>query len=299
MTSQYAAFSDESRHNEGRFRSIAAVSLPAACVTGVSDRIQALLRDHNVREFKWRKLNTGERGVAARALVDFVFDELLRLGARVDVLVWDTEDARNLVARRDDRKNYERMYFHLHRALMQRREADAGWDLQPDERQDIDWETIRSCLVNVGAWRRYFEHPLLGGSFSTRFFNIRTLREAVSAETPLCQLADFFAGIAAWSRTNAEKILRWLRDSTGQQHLFEQGPPIPQSASDRARLPVLTHFHDRCKRGRLGVSLASCGYLRTRDPSSPLNFWHYVPQHEHDKAPTKDGRPANRPECSW
>jgi len=173
---------------------------------------------------------------------------------------------------------------------MQRREGGAEWDLSPDKRQDIDWKTIRSCLANVGAWRRYFEHPLLRESFSTRFFTVRTLRDVDSADTPLCQLADFFAGIAAWSRTNADKILRWLRESTGQQHLFEQEPAISESASDRARLPVLRHFYERCKRGRLGVSLASCGYLRTRDPSRPLNFWHYVPQHEHDKAPTKDVR---------
>jgi len=290
MRPQYAAFSDESRHSEVRFRSIAALSLPAAFVTKVSDRIGALLGDHGVQEFKWSEFKNRQRGTAARALVDLVFDELLGLDTRFDVLVWDTEDARHQVNRRDDRKNFERMFFHLHRVLMQRREAGARWHLRPDERQDIDWETIRSCLESVGAWRRHFEHPLLRESFSTQFFNIRTLREVVSANTPLCQLADFFAGIAAWSRTNADKTLRWLRESTGQRHLFQQEPPIPQSASDRARVPVLRHFYERCKRGHLGVSLASCGYLRTRDPSRPLNFWHYEPQHEHDKAPTKDVR---------
>lgn len=289
MTSQYAAFSDESCHTEGRFRSIAAVSIPAACVAGVSDRIQALLRDKGIGEFKWHELSRARVRFAALALVDFVFDVLLSLGTRVDVLVWDTEDARHRVVGRDDRKNYERMFFHLHRALMQRREPGAKWHLRPDERVDVDWETIRSCLANVGAWRRYFEHPLLKESFSERLFNVRTLREVESAEAPLCQLADLFAGIAPYSRSKAETIVRWLRHSAVQYDLFESAPQIHLSRRDRERLPVLKHLYDRCKRARLGVSLASWGYLQTRDPSRPLNFWHYMPQHEHDRAPTRDG----------
>lgn len=288
MTPQYAAFSDESCHTEGRFRSIAAVSLPAACVIPVSGRIRALLRAHRVGEFKWHELINERKRGAALTLVDFVFDELLGLDGRVDVLTWDTDDRRHKVPDRDDLKNYARMFFHLHRVHMQRREPGAQWHLRPDEGVKVDWGTIRSCLANVGAWRRYFEHPLLRESFSESFFNVRLLREVVSAETPLCQLADFFAGIAPYSRLKADTIPRWLRISAGQLDLFER-EPIRLSQRDRARLPVLKHLYDRCKRGRLGVSLASCGYLRTRDPSRPLNFWHYRPQHEHDKAPTRDG----------
>jgi len=289
VTQQYGAFSDESYRTASKFRSIAAVSLPAARVIGVNQRIRALLRDHSVAEFKWKGLRSNQRGKAAIALVDLVFDELLGLHTRVDVLVWDTDDPRHRVVGRDDRKNYERMYFHLHRVLMQRREPGAQWHLRVDEGVNVDWETIRACLGSVGAWRRYFDHPLLRKSSSERFFNVRSLRQVVSADTPLCQLADFFAGIAAWSRTNAERILRWLRDSTGQGHLFEQEPPVPQSLSDKERLPVLKHLYNRCKRARLGVSLASSGYLLTRDPARPLNFWHYMAQHEQDKAPTRDG----------
>ncbi len=61
VTPQYAAFSDESRHTEGTFRSITAVSRPAACVIAVSDRMRALLRKRGVRESKWHDLTSQRR----------------------------------------------------------------------------------------------------------------------------------------------------------------------------------------------------------------------------------------------
>lgn len=288
--SGYAAFSDESRHSDGRFRSIAAVSLPANSVVDLNGRIATLLTAKGIGEFKWQNLTSAKARFAAIELVDLVFNDLLPLGGRVDVLIWDIEDSRHTVPGRDDRRNYERMFFHLHRAAMKRREGGAAWHIRPDERVEIDWDTIRSCLTSVGAWRQHFDHPLLREAFSETFFSVASLREVISSQTPLCQLADFFAGIAPYSRERSELIKRWLSHTSGQGEFYDEAAEPKLSGGDRERLPVLKHLADACKRARLGVSLADSGYLQTKDPSRPMNFWHYKPQHDNDRAPTRNSR---------
>ena len=287
---EYGVFSDESRATAARYRSIAAVSLPADCVVSANKRMRALLDDSRVRELKWRKLTSAKSRHAATKLIDFVIDEALGFGARVDVLVWDTHDERHAIPGRDDRKNFERMFFHLHKSLMRRREPGAEWHLRPDERIDIEWANLHACLESVGAWRTHFRQPLLRQEFSERFFRVRSLREVDSREVPLVQLADLFAGLAPYSREKARMIPGWLSQYSGQAELFEKPHDWPDlSASDRERVALLHHLNGRCKARRLGVSLRTSGYLATRDPKRPLNFWHYVPQHDKDRAPIRDG----------
>jgi hypothetical protein len=62
---------------------------------------------------------------------------------------------------------------------------------------------------------------------------------------------------------------------------------MPLTNRDKARLPVILHLNRRSKSHRLGVSLSTHGYLRTPNPANPLNFWHYTPQHDEDRAPTR------------
>ena len=76
---EYAAFSDESRHTEGRYRSIAAVSLPAKLVVSLSDRFKELLQLGRRRELKWGRV--GERRPTydadrAIAAIDFLLTQI-------------------------------------------------------------------------------------------------------------------------------------------------------------------------------------------------------------------------------
>lgn len=206
MVPEYGVFSDESRHTASRFRAIAAVSLPAAVVTEFSGALADLLEGSSVTEFRWSDFQGARDRHCAIKMLDFFIDRLLPAGARVDVLVWDTQDSRHTVPGRDDRANFERMFFHLHRGLMERRELGARWHLRPDERQDLDWRTVRQCLTSVGRWRRYFEDPLLKASFSERFFDIATMKEVQSHSTPLCQLADLLAGLGPYTRDRAVMV---------------------------------------------------------------------------------------------
>lgn len=254
----------------------------------MSAEIAAILKDGCVDELKWHKIKGAKARICANAVLDWVIRKAIPRDARVDVLVWDITDSRHRIARRDDRKNFERMFFHLHKASMSKRPAGEDWHLRPDERQDIDWETIRSCLESVGGWRQYFDNPLLGENLSIANFNIASFKEVSSKATPLCQVADLFAGMGSYSRLKSFEMTTWLQQQTGQGNLFGDTVPIELSGRDKERFPLIRGFYQTCRSCTLGVSLESTGYLRTPDPSRPINFWHYVPQHGADVAPTAD-----------
>jgi hypothetical protein len=117
---EYVSYSDESATGE-RFTSIASFSLSQNALPVVNQGIRQLLASSSVREFKWRKLKDVRYRHCALKLLDAVWEYLASAEARVDVLVWDNQDARHAIAGRDDRANFGRMFFHLHAASMKRR----------------------------------------------------------------------------------------------------------------------------------------------------------------------------------
>ena len=288
---EYVAFSDESRHTQGRFRSIATVSLPASLFVDLNDELSNALRCAEMGELKWRRV--GQRGKKnvprARAAIDFLLSHLSD-GVRLDALVWDVDDARHAVRERDDVANYERMFFHLHRTSMGRRESASRWHVRPDRLSTIDWTTIHSCLDSRGTWRRDQAQRHLHNEFRWIAPRVATWKEADSASTPFVQLADLMAGMATYTRTQASIVTELLAEEpTDQMDLLPRKAPEYRAASrtDEGRIQVVSHLYRECKARSLGVSLRRNGYLRTYDGRKPVNFWHYEPQHLQDRAPTK------------
>ena len=287
-TNNYAVFSDESRHTQGRYRSIAAVSLPASSVVPLTERLKDVLGFAKRRELKWHGVGArGHRDVdRAMAVIDLLLGQTSE-GIRADVVTWDTCDERHEVTDRDDIANYERMFFHLHRALMKRRGLESRWHIRPDEQVSIDWDTLAQCLNSDGTWRPSVEVLSLSEEMRSFLPAVLTFRQVDSAKTPLCQVADLLAGMAAYTRTEATLVRKQMDGAPGQQTLFQPPDSGVPSARGHGRFRVVSHLYHECKSRRLGVSLREHGYLRSHDPSMPLNFWHYTPQHTRDKAPTR------------
>ena len=285
---KYAAFSDESRYSQGRYRSIAAVSLPADSVVPLSVRLLIVLGGREREELKWGRVGyRGPRDVdRAIAAIDFLLENLI-LDLRADVLTWDTQDERHSVQDRDDTANHERMFYHLHRALMKRRGLESVWHMRPDEQATFGWNTIRQCLSSKGTWRHDLDPSSLSDDLRSLIPVVSTFRAVKSTETPFSQLADLFSGMAAYTRTNSEIVKGLIRSSPGQRDLFGAPECRQERRRDRFRFQVIDHLYQQCKQRRLGVSLRECGYFRTYDPKQPLNFWHYEPQHVRDRAPRK------------
>lgn len=292
MNASHVAYSDESNWNHGRYRSIGLVTVPGPEARTLSDAMVDLLDECGVSsEFKWNKVKGAKYRETALEMVDLVFENLDLL--RVDVLTLDTHDERHDVEGRDDRANLERMYYHLVLNVLRERWPDAAtWHLYPDEKFDVDWETLHDCL----SWKRsdwliepnVFE-PHQGGISIREYFDVEGLRPVDSKEEPLVQMADLFAGMGCYSREHSDLYLTWKRGLDGQKTLFSN-PHIDLSKSQAERFTVMKTLKAKCKKQSLPVGFSRTGGLQTYDPAHSLNFWFYRPQHEHDKAPLRSER---------
>ncbi|GEM_PF-245275 len=289
----HVGFADEANWNVGHFRSVCLVTTPAGNRKRLDEKIRKLLTES---EFKWSELRGERQSGVARELCQLAIEEASNGTLRIDVLVWNIKDSRHDIRGRDDRANLGRMYYHLfHNVLGYRWPDNAVWSLYLDENSLFDWKTIRKCLRRVGSQKPRGEpQPSLGNriSFGQRLklgkFWVKRLRPVDSRKYPLIQLADLFAGLAVFSHHNFAKYREWLDVNSDQRQLFA-GSTKSQSFShkEKARFKVLKEFHDQCRRKKLKVILDDKKGLRTPDPSEPINFWFYTPQHQHDKAPTK------------
>lgn len=282
----YDIFADESGYSDGRFRSIAAVSAPAARVPDIQVKLQCVLDEHGIEDFKWREIRSPKTVKCAKDFIDCLFRFVANDSLRVDVVVWDTEDARHAIEGRDDIKNYERMFFHLHRSAIKMRENDAEWHFRPDEQLQIDWPTIHSCLSSRGTWTIGHIQQSLPSEFYQLRPQVKSFKEVDSA-TPLCQLADLMAGVARYTRWRSKRVLHQLHNDSKQSNLFNEDPPVEISSRDKVRFQIIDKLYYGCLQHSLGVSLKTNGYFITKDPKRPVNFWHYKPQHGYDRAPTR------------
>lgn len=127
----HIGFSDESNWNKGRFRSIGLVTCNLSDLIAFEDGFQQLLKDPNVSELQWKKLNNADKRKAAKKVCEFVLDKAQRHSIRIDVLIWDINDSRHNIVGRDDIANLQRMYYHLFRHVMKARwPNDAVWCFQ-------------------------------------------------------------------------------------------------------------------------------------------------------------------------
>jgi hypothetical protein len=295
-TVTHVGFADESHWNTGRFRSLGMVTLSLDHLESIEGEVWRLLNESGVQEFKWRNLRGARERFAAEKLCSFAVDKASAGQLRVDVLVWDIEDSRHKILKRDDTANLRRMYYHLFRSVLRKRWPDnAIWRLHPDEHTAMDWKTLKDFLerksVSIETNRSLFADNRFPFRLRRKFGIIEEIRPVSSGGHPLLQIADLFAGLAVFSCDKYHEYNEWLQNNSGQRSLFDEANASSNpSRSSQERFTVLKQFDEACKRRRLGVSLKSYNGLRTPDPRNPINFWMYEAQHPEDKAPQKSGK---------
>lgn len=292
----HLAFSDESRHNIGRFRSVAVLTCKKDVAKDLRQVISQLIYEGDLKEFKWHKLRQARDRFVALKIIDHSLDNIRSNSIRIDVLIWDIQDSRHLIDKRDDNLNLQLMYYHLLRNVMRSRwPNNAVWSIHPDEHSSMDWDKIAEILYYKS--HEVIQHP--SNLFSRnhrdyslslkREFGIYTIKQVCSHEEPLSQVADLFAGIAAYSYSIFERYLQWENQHHTQLSLeLGNQKEIILSNSENERFLVLSHLSQACKRRKLGISYNTTKGLHTHNPSNPLNFWKYKPQSNYDKAPTKN-----------
>lgn len=283
-TPDFVAFSDESSVG-GRHRSIAICTLPHDNLAEINAELDGILNHCNVREFKWQKVRNAKYRFAALKIVDCAFRHVAKSGLRIDVLTWDTQDARHLIRGRDDRANFDRMLFHAFRHALLQREKKAIWHVFPDQRSDVDWQTVNDCLAAIGEQREIYDTEL-GIFFGDQNYEIDVFEQVESHEHPLCQVADLFAGLFVFSIDRFDEYRYWRSQQGPNSDMFADA--IPLSGSDSERSVVLDEVAYSRYAPRYGFRIyVKERRLRTFNPRAPVNFWLYVPQGDYDTAPRK------------
>jgi len=286
-TPDFIAFSDESGTSD-QYRSIAVATCPyAAYKQRVHRELGQIVKNYGIREFKWEKLRTARHVPVAADMVAFTLKHTCESDLRVDVLTWDVQDSRHAIMGRNDIANFERMFYHLLNNTMRRRPRGSTWRIYPDKGMPVDWQTVQDCLAHRGRKRTPIQDLLYGVFLDDPHYSIEWLREADSHEAPLCQLADLFAGMAAFSVNRFGDYCDWQATAGAGGNLLGDLEGSSFSGAQKARFPVIDHLCRGCRERRMSVSFKSLGRLHTYKPSSPINFWFYTSQGPYDVAPRK------------
>ena len=289
----HIAYSDESYQTASRYRSIALVTLRAVDGGPTEQTLGEIIHSSGISEFKWEKLRQARERFAALKMVDKTIELAVQGKVRVDVLIWDTRDSRHQIPGRNDISNLQRMYYHLFKNVLQCRwPRGSTWALYPDENTALDWATVRDFLDAAGTGFR-IDDDLFEGGFRLRLerdFRVFQIAEVNSADAPLCQVADLFAGLGPFSYMSYDKYEPWVRAQNGELPLFDI---IEYKASnrERERFNVMKYLDEQCKKYKLQVGLTSSRGFKTYHPKSPINFWLYTPQRPEDKAPVRKSQP--------
>ncbi len=288
----HVAYSDESSYNIGRFRSISLISLKSSLEDEIIQKLDTIIDESGLSEFKWSKLRQAREHFAAEKIINYVFQLALDEKIRIDTLIWDIEDSRHKIQGRDDIANLQRMYYHLFRSVLTYRWATgSNWALYPDQQSALNWNTIADYLDITGT-----NIKLEGSLFETfklrlsQDFQIETIAETKSTDNSLIQVADLFAGLGAYSHAEYQKYEEWRklenRQLTLELDFGQSGPSIKLSNRDKVRCKIINQLNMLCKQHKLSIGLSSTRGFKSYKPQYPMNFWVYEPQHLNDKAPT-------------
>lgn len=286
MTNIFAAYSDESFHEQ--YQAIGVVSGKKILLSNLREKLQNILNDRNIKELKFSKLGTRFPKVeAAKKSMDLGIEFCKKNLIRIDILIWDLKDSRHSIPNMDTIANLAYMYYKILRCISEQWNH-RYWEFYPDEQSSIEWYKIANYLNRTIIHRRKPHFLTLFEQDKHRIKFIR-LNQLKSHEEPLIQLADLFAGIACFSRKKSDECWIEYNKRKKQQSLFREETEMRSklSGTDLNRFKLIFRIYKICKKFNLNVSLKRKKYLWTPDPSYPINFWHYEPQHERDKAPIK------------
>ena len=269
------------------------ISVGESILGKATKMIRTIQKSHSLKEIKWSETKSDIKVGAIIESIDVVLNFIRKNEPlRIDVLIWNIEDSRHAIKRRDDIANLQIMYYHLLSNVMEYRwPKKSKWKIYPDENSSIDWDTLKNILNNK--------------------YVVEDLREMKSHNVPLIQIADIFAGMGAYSWGNIEKYYKWHRKyrKDKQKTLFANFENnLKLSNKDRYRCGILYHVYQQIKNIEAvvenstyplkGINIVSLGDygkgFSTKNPIFPINFWLYTPQTDLDKAPVK-GQMFNRP----
>lgn len=290
----HCGFCDESKYNVGRYRAVSMVSMRASFFPEFDNSLENILNESDIAELKWYALTSAKMRFAAIKALDYTLDSAEAGKIRVDTLIWDTEDTRHKILKRDDLLNLQIMYYHLFLNVIIKKWDEPGvWIIFPDEQSATNWTELGDILEK--GIRKEERQIIAKDPDFILFKGLIGISQIRSHECTAVQVADLFAGLGIHSHESIRKHIsfyvfkKWRKCRRIPDRLKKQAKSILRSfsRSDRERCRTLLHFHTQCRKKRWGVHLLRTHGLKTTMRECPINFWFYMPQSPKDKAPVK------------
>ncbi len=285
------AFADEHNHDSGsgQYGSIALITMKREAYKGVSEQIEKSIIDAGVKktEFKWTNTKRTNHQKAAKNIIECAVKLSLQRYIRIDVILWDYEDARHDIENRDNIKNFHIMYYNLLKYVLGKCwQAGSNWLLYPDQTSCVKWDRIQDV---TNAKKMIATDPTFFDlSKILQSYHIVQIKQVSSASSPVNQAADLFAGLVAYSR-NSYHVYQDIKEQEYGKSLFQDGGNEENKDIDKKRCEIIDQLLKHKKKQKLGISFKNTKGLRSMNPKPeyPINFWWYNPQHKNDKAPVK------------
>lgn len=290
-------FSDESSSKSKRYNSICAISGKSSIIDQLLNNLKKILTKHGIKEVKFSEIKTHKSKIeCAKEFFLKAIEYASNNQLRIDVIIWDLQDSRHSIPGRDDEENFKRIYFHLLRHIVESWKV-FNCNFYPDERSTFNYNEIIDYLNSTKYPRK---EPFIIKMFKEEKikFNFCEIIPQKSENNPLVQLADLFAGFACFSKENADIFKKWKSKIEKEKYpsLFGDFGEREEDEKEtiKNRFEIIELIKSECKKCGIKVSLNTNNYLKTFDPNERINFWHYEPQGEYDKAPIKKSRNRKR-----
>ncbi|WP_425442688.1 DUF3800 domain-containing protein [Rubricoccus marinus] len=241
-------FIDESCLTAERHGAIALVSMRLGAFGKVREAFHDPFESWpSSREAKFEYVRGEAKAQAASRILLRAFELADQGLIRVDILHWDTQDRYHSVYERDDAQNANNRARNLIRRVCVDRWIDArSWVLYPDKGSIVDWA---SCAERLQLGQRLGQ--------AKRF----QIRESESGDHNLVQVADLFAGAAAFSANRPSSLWGERNDS----------PRL--SGGDRYKRQVVERLLEELEpRGVRRTEGRGLSTLRTHKDAA-INFW--------------------------
>lgn len=286
-------FSDESGwDSDNRYGSLAKISGTKEHTYELHNELNNILSQHSKNEIKFKEINNQRTKQIASEFLDVSFKFLKASKIKIHVVVWDKHDSRHKIQNRCDVENLKRMYYHNMKMLLKSWDIETNWHFYPDEFSEIDWQNdvvkyIENTRINP---LNDIQQKLFEVFRNVQFPTIKGVKELDSKKYPIIQLADLYAGLVRTSRMESDNFNKWcfIRNQQNTLTLFDDEKiEVDISNSKKPKFDVMYGFREKSKKYKLGVNFSDSKYFKTFNGKQNLTIWHYEPQSEFDKAPTK------------
>lgn len=278
-------FSDESgQDNANRYAAICAVSGMRENLLKIHNDLKQVLDKHQVSELKFKGIKGGAKLKAGKEFLKVGLNYIADKKIKIHILIWDKHDDRHKISNRCDIENLKRMYYKVIKEVNKDWQYIENWDFYPDEFTAIDWNN--DIVKYLGNTKHYKETELFKQVSKYSFPAYQKTLEKDSKIMLNIQLADLFAGIVRNSRTNSMEFQQLIHNKRAQYSLFPV-EKIKISTNLLPKLELMHYFKEEASSYSLGIGFSQSKYFDTYNKKSNIFIWHYRPQSQYDKAPTK------------